>query len=665
MLDDYKRALAASETRFRNLIEKAADGVLVVGDDGVICYVNPAAETLLGRRAGDLIGQMFGRPLAPGETTEIDLCPAPRPEDQPDGGYPPYAVAEMRVAEIDWDGRPAFLATLRDISARKRADAALRFLADASIVLAGSLDSTTTLASVARLAVLHLADWCIIDLLDGTDSVRRVAADHGDPQREELAGRLRGLFPLAPCSGGALDAALHHGQLHVSNAAMNAPAAELVLAPSQEEIVRQLGCKAVMIVPMTARGRTIGAISFVSTAPGRSYDLHEQALARDLASRAAVALDNAQLFDQTQEALRRRDEFLAMLAHELRNPLAPILNAAHLMRLHGLADPDLERARAIIERQGGHLAHLLDDLLDLSRITHGKIELRKQIVDVGTVVADAVQSSRSLIEGRSHHLAIAVEDRPLRVEGDPTRLAQIIVNLLNNAARYTAPGGRIELSAGAEDAHVVLCVKDTGAGIPRTRLASIFEPFTQLEPSLDRSMGGLGIGLALVRELVALHGGTVAAHSDGPGQGSEFVVRLPLISHTKEMPTPQKPPPFVHRRILLIEDNHDGREMLANLLRLWGHEVEETSDGARGLDMILRQRPDVALVDIGLPGLDGYELARRVRAAAGGGAVRLIAVTGYGQPEDRRRATEAGFNGHLVKPVDLDRLARILADLPR
>jgi CheY-like chemotaxis protein len=335
------------------------------------------------------------------------------------------------------------------------------------------------------------------------------------------------------------------------------------------------------------------------------------------------------------------------------------------MRLSGLNDPDLERGRAIIERQGGHLARLLDDLLDLSRVTHGKIELRKQIVDVGTVVADAVQSSRSLIDGRSHHLAIAVEDRPLRVEGDPTRLAQIVVNLLNNAARYTAPGGRIELSAGADDAHVVLRVKDTGAGIPRNQFKNIFEPFTQLRPSLDRSMGGLGIGLALVRKLVELHGGTVAAHSDGAGQGSEFAVRLPLVSHTAEAPSPQKPPPFVHRRVLLIEDNHDGREMLANLLRLWGHEVEETSDGARGLDMVLRQPPDVALVDIGLPGLDGYELARRARAAPGGSAVRLIAVTGYGQPEDRRRAAEAGFDGHFVKPVDLDRLARILADLPR
>jgi signal transduction histidine kinase/CheY-like chemotaxis protein len=477
MLEEFQRALAASEARFRNLIEKIADGVVVVSTDGIIRYVNPAAQALLGRCGGELVGALFGRPLTVGETAEIDLCKAPLPRKAP------FPLAEMRVVEIEWEGQPAFLATLHDITERK-------------------------------------------------------------------------------------------------------------------------------------------------------------------------------------EAVRRRDEFLAMLAHELRNPLAPILNAARLMHLHGLPTAELEHARAIIERQGEHLARLLDDLLDLSRVTHGKIELRKNVVDLSVPLYNAIQTCRAAIEQNRHQLTTTLADGPLWVEVDPTRMTQVIVNLLNNASKYTEPGGRIDLALRCNDSHAVLSVKDTGLGIPTEQLANIFEPFTQLDDSLERTRGGLGLGLTLVRRLVELHGGTIAAHSDGPGQGSEFFVRLPLCERAPQSEfetAPSLPTPGVPRSIVLVEDNSDGREMLRDLLRSWGHRVEEAGDGFAGLDAMRRQLPDAALVDVGLPGLDGYELARQVRALPDGVRVLLIAVTGYGQPEDRRRAMEAGFNAHLVKPVDLQKLEQLLS----
>jgi signal transduction histidine kinase/ActR/RegA family two-component response regulator len=663
MQDDCHRATGTGEAWARNLIEKHPDGVVVVRDNGVICYVNPAAEALLGRPACALVGALFGRPLVPGETTEVDLF-VPR-----DRGTP-GRVAELRAVEIAWEGVPAVLASLRDVTEQKRADRALRFLADASTELAGSLDSQTIVASVARLAEQHLADWCLIDLLVGDTIVRRLASCSGRiagtteaASREELAQKLSGDFTFDPAGQGILPRLLHNNTPEVHDRVDEVLVSALALAPGQRKAIRALGCRAVLIAPLAAHGRTVGTITFVSAGTLSAYGPAEQALAQDLAHRAALALDNARLYHEAQEAVRLRDEFLAMLAHELRNPLAPILHAAHLMGLRGLTDPQLERARATIARQGAHMSRLLDDLLDLSRVTHGKIDLRREKVELAAVIADAIQATRVLVEGRRHHLTLSIDEQPLRVEADPTRLAQVVANLLNNAAKYTEPGGRIELRAVREGDEAVLCVKDTGIGIPSTMLSSIFEPFTQVNPSLDREHGGLGIGLALVRRLVELHGGRVEAHSPGAGRGSEFVVRLPL--GRSSAPTPgrkkQTSAPSLKRHVLLIEDNSDGRAMLGDLLRLWGHEVEEAADGLDGLERIRRRRPEVALVDIGLPGLDGYRLAREVRALPGGQDVLLLAVTGYGQPEDRRRALEAGFNIHLVKPLDLGRLARLLS----
>jgi signal transduction histidine kinase len=381
-------------------------------------------------------------------------------------------------------------------------------------------------------------------------------------------------------------------------------------------------------------------------------------LAEEQAKRAAA-----------EDANRRKDEFLAMLAHELRNPLAPIRNAVHILRQTSPYQRDLDWARDVIDRQVEHLTHLVDDLLDVSRITRGKIRLRRQPTDVATVVASALETSRPTIEGRKHHLVVSVPAEAVSVNADRARLAQILSNLLNNAAKYTAEGGHIWLTVRQEGAEVVFRVRDTGMGIPPEMLSTIFDLFTQADRSLDRSEGGLGIGLTLVRRLVELHEGTVQALSAGPGQGSEFVVRLPVLSET---PRPSRltrstrplTSPGTCQRILVVDDNVDAAESLAMLIRLHGHETRLAHDGAAALGVRQSFHPDVVLLDLGLPGMDGLEVARRMRQEANGDRLFLVAITGYGQEEDRRLSREAGFDLHLVKPIDPQELLSLLAWAP-
>jgi PAS domain S-box-containing protein len=374
-----------------------------------------------------------------------------------------------------------------------------------------------------------------------------------------------------------------------------------------------------------------------------------------------------------READRRKDEFLAMLAHELRNPLAPIRNALHLMEMAGANEAFARQARQMIERQVEQLVRLVDDLLDVSRITRGKINLQKQRVDLATLVARAVESSQPLIDARKHRLEIAMPKAPLVVEGDPVRLVQVLLNLLNNAAKYTPEGGQIWLTAelasrDGQQPEAVLRVRDTGMGIPRNMLPKVFDLFTQVDRSRDRAEGGLGIGLTLVHRLVELHGGTVEACSEGPGQGSEFIVRLPLLAATpppdREKPLPRATPaaPKTAHRILVVDDNRDSAESLATLLRLLGNDVRTAHDGRLALEIAAAYRPDVVVLDIGLPGMSGLEVGRLLRERQKGTEQPLIvAMTGYGQEEDRRRSQEAGFNAHLVKPVDLKVLQELLA----
>ena len=359
------------------------------------------------------------------------------------------------------------------------------------------------------------------------------------------------------------------------------------------------------------------------------------------------------------DASRHKDDFLAMLAHELRNPLAPILSAMQVIRRHPDNLDVVQRAREVVERQVRHQAQLLDDLLDVSRITRGLIKLRKGAIDARSAVAAAVEATRPVIDARSHTLSVILPDTPLRLEADPTRLTQMVTNLLDNAAKYTNPSGHIEVSAQYDNGHIVIRVRDTGIGIPQDMHTRIFELFTQGDVPIARPLGGLGLGLSLVRSLTELHGGTVAVQSEGPGRGSEFTIRLPA-GKTDSGSDTETASTGTARHVLVIEDNADAREMLRMALELDGHRVETAADGTSGVETALRSTPDVVLVDIGLPGLDGYAVARRLRAALGH-RVTLVALTGYGQTEDRRRTADAGFDAHLVKPVDPDVLTRALA----
>ena len=365
-----------------------------------------------------------------------------------------------------------------------------------------------------------------------------------------------------------------------------------------------------------------------------------------------------------REARRRTEEFLAMLGHELRNPLAPIATAVRLMELKG--DDKLTRERKVIERQVAHLTRLIDDLLDVSRIAQGKIELARETVDLAEVVAKAVEQVSPLLEGKSHRLAVDVPQGTLFAHADPVRLAQVIANLLGNAAKYTPARGSIELAAMGDQGQVVLRVKDNGIGISPDLLPRVFDLFVQGQRALDRAEGGLGLGLAVVKNLVTLHGGTVTVHSDGADRGSEFTVRLPLagIAAPAQAPAQARKGDQSHRRrILVVDDNIDAADTLATALEMMGHEVRIANDGPHALETMKRFAPEIGVLDLGLPVMDGYELATRMRELAAGHPLRLIAVTGYGQPEDQDRSRSAGFDAHLVKPVELEHLGRVIAQL--
>ncbi len=382
-------------------------------------------------------------------------------------------------------------------------------------------------------------------------------------------------------------------------------------------------------------------------------------IARDItpAKQAAAAL---------KEADRRKDEFLATLAHELRNPLAPIRNSLEIMK-QSLADPGrLRQSYETIERQLAHLVRMVDDLLDVSRITRNRMELRFERVELAAVMQSAVETSRPLIEAAENQLTVALPAEPVLLDADPVRLAQIFSNLLNNAARYSDRGGHIRIDAEREADAIVVRVSDDGVGIPAGALAQIFDMFVQVDPAQDRSRGGLGIGLTLVHRLVEMHGGTVEARSDGPGKGSEFIVRLPpaaaqAAAAAGEQAAESAPPAAPRlRRILVVDDNHDSADSLSQLLSLLGYESAAAYDGLSAIDLIPGFRPDVVLLDLGMPKLTGFDVARRIRERWHGEPIVLVALTGWGQEEDRRQTQEAGFDHHLVKPVELPALEALL-----
>jgi PAS domain S-box-containing protein len=392
----------------------------------------------------------------------------------------------------------------------------------------------------------------------------------------------------------------------------------------------------------------------------------------DISEQKQLEEERAQLLQQSLEqaaqlraADRAKDEFLATLSHELRNPLAPLRNSLALLRMAGNSDATIAPVHQMMERQVNHLVRLVDDLLEMSRISRGTLALRKELVDVATVVRNAVETSEPLIQTAKHELSVALPNEPLWLDGDPVRLAQILANLLNNAAKYTDDGGKISIRAIQEDAVAVISVRDNGTGIALDAVPRMFEMFSRGDRSSGQSQGGLGIGLALARRLAEMHGGTLDAYSDGPGKGSEFTVRLPLAGNQTPGAVTERhaAAPIPQTRILIVDDNRDAADSLGMVLQFLGVDVRVASDGPQALEVLQSYDPAVVLLDIGMPGMDGYEVARAIRARFPACRAAIVAVTGWGQDDDRRRAREAGFDHYLIKPVEIGALQVLLKSL--
>jgi signal transduction histidine kinase/CheY-like chemotaxis protein len=425
------------------------------------------------------------------------------------------------------------------------------------------------------------------------------------------------------------------------------------------ETLRRFPHQSDVFVPIRIKDRPVGGFFVIWWTARRRITGGEMRLLEGLSDLAGIFLENAELYREAAEANRAKDEFLATLSHELRNPLGAIANAVAALERRGSAEETAARLRQIIHRQTHHLTRLVDDLLDVARAAAGKVALSRQPLDLSELVGGAVRALRASGRARQHRVTLRAES--VVVSADSTRLAQVVTNMLDNAIKFTPSGGTVDVEVTREGQDAVLRVTDTGIGIAPDMLPRVFELFAQAEQPIDRGAGGLGIGLTLSRRLVELHGGTISAASDGPGRGAQFTVRLPLGAPATPPPAPAAPGPERARRILIVEDNDDARESLRLLLESLGHRVTEAAEGQRALALALHHRPEVVLIDLGLPGLDGYALARALRESAIGKTITLIAVTGYGQLDDRRRSKEAGFDAHLVKPVAQGLLASLIA----
>ncbi|OAI41435.1 hypothetical protein AYO40_03225 [Planctomycetaceae bacterium SCGC AG-212-D15] len=633
--------IRAEREQFRITLESIGDAVIATDAQAKVTLLNSVAQALTGWRSEEAIGQPLGRVLD--LRNEQTGRPAENPVDRviQEGIVVRLANHTVLVAKdgsewpIEDSAAPikdergnlqGCVMVFHDVSEKRRQQAALRESeARKAAMLESALDCAITIDQQGRVVEFN----------------RAAEQTFGYPRSQVLGHDLADLIippRLREDYRRGLTRHLATGETRILNQRAEMPG-------------------------LRADGSEFPLDISVTRLPGEGPPLFT-AFLRDITERKRNE-------EALKEADQRKDEFLATLAHELRNPLAPLRNGLQVLHLAGEDRQAWEQTRQMMERQLGQMVRLVDDLLDLSRISRGKIELRKERVDLATVVQAAVETSRPSIEASHHRLEVILPEQPVHLDADPARLAQVLSNLLNNSAKYTPEEGRIRLSAKVEKGAAVFRVEDTGIGIPAEKMPYIFEMFTQAEPSKERSRSGLGIGLTIVKRLVEMHGGRIEAHSDGPGKGSEFVVGLPLSSGQSNLPPAPSPPAAVLAavgttyRVLIVDDNQDSAESLAMLLRMLGHDTRTANDGPAGLKVLDGFSPDVVVMDIGMPGMNGCEVARQIRAQQRFKNMLLCAMTGWGQEEDRRQSREAGFDHHLIKPVDLAALQPIFEAVQR
>jgi PAS domain S-box-containing protein len=687
-------ALRASEERFRLLVENVRDySIYMLDAEGRVSSWNRGAERSKGWKTEEILGEhyeLFFTPEDRAEGTPQRLLAAAEREGRQEvsgwrvrkDGTRVYVSSHLTALRSDSGELRGFATVTRDLTERLQAEEfERRLLAERTAREAAEDAQAHARESEARLLLLQQ----ITASLTEASSAEEIANVFLDQTLAALSANGGAVYLLSP-DGAQIELCAQRG--HPSELrdehdtvplARSSPMGDAArerragfyssyedcarLYPALRAAIAIGNFEASAALPLLTRGALCGVVG-IRFSHVREFSETDRAMLLTLSELCAQALERARLFsaerqarDAAETANRSKDEFLAILGHELRNPLAPIVTALHLLRQRNVEGRTVD----VIDRQVGHLQRLVDDLLDVSRITRGKVELKRERIELSAIVSKAIELASPLFDERRHHLNVQVAADTLAVDVDPTRLAQVVANLLTNAAKYTEPGGHIDVQAEREGSQIVLTVRDDGMGIGAAILPRVFELFAQEQQNIDRSRGGLGLGLAIVKSLVEAHGGTVRAESAGHGQGSLFTVELPAasaIAPPAPVKRPSSPGQRVKHRVLVVDDNRDAAEMLAEMLGLKGHTAEVAFDGPTALGLAESFRPDVALLDLGLPLMDGFELARRLREQAP--KLRLVALTGYGQRSDREKTKAAGFDAHLVKPVDLDLLQATL-----
>jgi PAS domain S-box-containing protein len=692
-------ALTTGPWRLAAIVEWSDDAIVSKDLQGNITSWNRAAERIFGYTASEIVGQNIRIIIPPDRQSEEDdvLSRISRGEViehfetvrvRKDGTLVPISLTVSPIRDLS--GTVIGVSKIaRDISAQKRAQALLErtnrqstFLAHVSAAFTRSRDVTQTLKTLANFAVPQIADWCAIDVVNPDDLLlNRIATAHVDPTKIVFAETVRTLYedPSAPYSPAAVVRTGVPAFVSVITDEMIAAA-----APHDAErmrIIQSLGLRSYLCVPMITHDRTYGALTLATSVSGRVYTEEDLRFAEDIGSRSALAIENTRAFEQLEAANRLKDEFLATLSHELRTPLNAVLGYTRILRAGTLSGERVTQALQTIERNAAALTQIVEDVLDVSRIIAGKTRLQVQQVDLERVIPDAVESVSPAAEAKGVRIEMILDTGRGAIAGDADRLQQVVWNLLSNAVKFTPRGGRVQVRLERVNSHVEITVSDTGIGIPPEFLPHIFERFRQAEAGTTRRHGGLGLGLAIARHIVEMHGGTIHVASDGEGKGATFRVKLPsVIVHRERHPEAERVHPRAERpgvalpmpslrglRVLVVDDDEDALGLLKEILEAAGAEVTTVYSAMAALHCLEEMHPDAMIADLGMPMMDGFELIRRIRQSPDP-AIRQLpaaALTAYARSEDRAKALRSGFEMHLAKPIDPAELAAAVAALGR